>query len=306
MDRQSASSALPIAIIVALALSGCGGSSARTGDGQPPPRTTIVAPARREPAVPLPQGGVPKKLVVKRLRPGWGVEAGKGDDLFTMFTAEFAETGKQLESTWEPGRSPFSFHLGREETNPGWEKGLRGMKVGERRELIVPPGMASRFATLPSRDTLAYVIELIAVRPPQLDGRHEPVPKIPPGAPPEHLAVRDLVKGEGPPVESGDLVTMRYVSRHYTGQPFSDSWDDGHPFRIHLGAGTYESIPGWEKGLPGMRVGGRREIIVPPDLIFQTGAPVNSKASETLVYLIDMFGTTEPGAFRGAPKIATR
>jgi FKBP-type peptidyl-prolyl cis-trans isomerase len=51
-----------------------------------------------------------------------------------------------------------------------------------------------------------------------------------------------------------------------------------------------------------MRVGGRREIIVPPDLIFQTGAPAGSKPSETLVYLVDMFGVTEAGAFRRAPK----
>jgi peptidylprolyl isomerase len=261
----------------------------------------MVAGAARSPAVTPPQGAPPEGLVVEKLRPGWGVEAREGDLLTTKFVA-IKFDGTPFESTWDPGGRPFAFHLGADEASPAWEKGLRGMTVGERRELLVPSDIASRFGPLPPGDDFVYVVELIGVAPPELDGRHEPTVVVPPGRPPENLRVRDLIPGTGPRVESGDLVTMRYVSRHYTGKPFSNSWDDGHPFRIHLGADTLKSIPGWEEALPGMRVGGRREIIVPPDLIFQTPPPAGSKPSETLVYLVDMFGVTEPDAFRQAPK----
>jgi peptidylprolyl isomerase len=276
-------------LCVGLVAGGCGSSSA--SPEAEAARTTIAFGAKREPRVELP-AKAPKELVVKELRPGWGVEAKEGDLLTTKFVAKFVD-GRHFESSWDPGAKPFSFHLGAEESSPAFERGLRGMRVGGQRELIVPHDVASRFGELPPEDNFVYVVELIGVAPPQLDNRRTPHVVVPPGQPPKKLEVRDIVVGEGPEARSGDLVTMQYMSKRYTGKPFSNSWDDGHPFRIHLGAGTYKSIPGWEKGIPGMRVGGRREIIVPPDLIFQSGAPPDSKPSETLVYIIDLYGITE-------------
>jgi peptidylprolyl isomerase len=281
-----------------VALVGCGESSSQSAEIVV--RTTLVEGSAAEPKVPRPSGPEPKQLVVRDLRPGWGVAAREGDLLTTKLVA-ISYNGDPFESSWEPGSRPFSFHLGAEEASPGWEKGLRGMRVGGRRELIVPPDLASRFGPLESGEALIYVVELIGVTPPELDDRREPTVAIPPGAPPEKLEFRDVIRGKGPPVRSGDLVTMQYISRRYTGEPFSNSWDDPRPFRIHLGADTFKSIPGWEEGLPGMRVGGRREIIVPPEWIVQGAPPPDSTPSETLVYLVDMYGTTEAGAFRQAP-----
>jgi peptidylprolyl isomerase len=286
------------ALCAALVAVGCGSSS--SAEEEDPSRTTmIVEVAEREPRVPLPKGEPPKDLVVEDLKPGWGVAAREGDLLTTRFVAKKVD-GSRFESSWDPGERPFTFQLGAEESSPGWEKGLRGMRVGGRRLLVVPPEMGSRFGPLPPDSTLVYVVELIGVAPPELKDRTKPVVTIPPGAPPKQLKVRDLIRGKGPEAKPGDIVTMKYNSRHYSGEFWSSSWDDGHPFRFQLGADTFESIPGWEEGLPGMRVGGRRELIVPPDWILQGGARPDSKPSETLVYVIDLFGLTETETKKGA------
>ncbi|WP_018946067.1 FKBP-type peptidyl-prolyl cis-trans isomerase [Thioalkalivibrio sp. AKL17] len=85
----------------------------------------------------------------------------------------------------------------------------------------------------------------------------------------ENVQIRDLEKGEGPEVVRHDTVTVHYTGWVYEdgedqGEPFDSSRDRGQPFTLTLGAG--EVIPGWEKGLEGMREGGKREIIIPPEL----------------------------------------
>jgi peptidylprolyl isomerase len=75
---------------------------------------------------------------------------------------------------------------------------------------------------------------------------------------------------------------------HYDNSPFTNSWERRKPFRLVLGGNSYMVNPGWEKGLPGMRLGGRRELIIPPDLLYAGGAPPGSKPADTLVYMIDL------------------
>jgi peptidylprolyl isomerase len=288
------------AALVGLAASvvGCGSSSAGDEQGESGRTTTIAMPQTELKVPPFQTGKPPKHLIVKNLKEGKGVEAQKGD-LLTVAFVTLSIDGKPFESTWDPGERPFSFHLGEDEVSPGWEQGLQGIRVGEARQLIIPGEIASRYAKLPHEQSYVYAIEAIGVRPPELDERKEPDVKVPAGKPPSELQTRDLIEGSGPVAKPGDIITMNYKSRHYTGEPWSNSWDDGHPFRIRLGAHTFKSIPGWEEGIPGMRVGGRREIIVPPDLIYQGGAKPDSKPSETLVYIVDLYGVTEPPRQRG-------
>jgi FKBP-type peptidyl-prolyl cis-trans isomerase len=293
-SRQGRGLVVLLLAAVALAAAGCGSSEESTATGEETGRTTTIVGSRTEPQIPPLPEKEPGDLVVEDLRPGWGVEARQGDLLTTRFVGVEID-GEPYESTWDPGHTPFSFHLGSGESNPAWEKGLPGMRVGGRRELIVP----SREVPWPPYESLVFVVELIGVKPPELDDRTKPDVVVPPGEPPKQLKARDLIEGSGPRIKSGDVVTMNYVSRYYTGRLFSNSWDDGHPFRIRFGADSFKSIPGWEEGLRGMRVGGRRELIVPPDWIFQTGAPADSEPSETLVYIVDMLGITEPRAGAG-------
>lgn len=116
----------------------------------------------------------------------------------------------------------------------------------------------------------------------------KPKVKVPSGPPPKELKTRDIVKGKGQVVKSGDAVTMQYVGVLYkNGKQFDASWDAGQPFQFTLGAG--EVIPGWDEGIAGMRVGGRRELIIPPDLAYgEQGAPPDIGPNETLVFVVDL------------------
>jgi peptidylprolyl isomerase len=115
-------------------------------------------------------------------------------------------------------------------------------------------------------------------------------PKVekPSGAPPKELVSNDLEEGSGPEAKAGDAVTVQYVGVNYkTGKEFDASWDRGEPFTFTLGAG--EVIPGWDQGVEGMKVGGRRELIIPPELGYgPAGAPPAIPPNETLIFVVDL------------------
>ena len=110
----------------------------------------------------------------------------------------------------------------------------------------------------------------------------------PSGEPPSRLVKKDLVRGEGRAAKSGDQVTVQYVGVSYsTGEQFDASWDSGQPFPFELGAGAV--IPGWDEGVPGMRVGGRRELTIPPDQAYgPQGSPPAIGPNETLIFVVDV------------------
>jgi peptidylprolyl isomerase len=116
----------------------------------------------------------------------------------------------------------------------------------------------------------------------------KPKVTVPKGAPPKKLEVKDLEEGSGAAAKAGDYVTVNYVGVNYkTGKEFDASWDRGEPFSFSLGAG--EVIPGWDQGVAGMKVGGRRELIIPPDLGYgSTGSPPAIPPNETLVFVVDL------------------
>lgn len=294
--RRGIGSVPVLLILAALAGSGCGGSN-QEEHGTIKSRTTLVPATSKEPRVPLPKGAPPRDLVVEDLRIGWGVEAKPGDVLVTKLVARFVG-GRKLESSWTDSARPFTFRLGADQANPGWERGIPGMRVGGRRMLIVPPDEGSRFGSVGEgqpKDTLVYVVELISIIPPELLKRSEPKVAVPHSQPPSELVVRDLIKGSGPAARNGDALTVEYVGVHYDGKSFTNSWKRAKPFRFELGAEEPLTNPGWEEGLRGMRVGERRELIIPPKLLFPGGAPPGSHPSDSLVYVVDLFGITETG-----------
>lgn len=105
---------------------------------------------------------------------------------------------------------------------------------------------------------------------------------------PTELVTNDIVEGEGPAAKDGDKVTVQYVGALYdSGKEFDASWDRGEPFELTLGGGTV--IQGWDQGLVGMKAGGRRELIIPPDLGYGAqGSPPTIPANATLVFIVDM------------------
>jgi peptidylprolyl isomerase len=116
----------------------------------------------------------------------------------------------------------------------------------------------------------------------------KPVVKPPKGPPPKQLEIKDLVEGSGEEAKSGDEVTVDYVGINYrSGKQFDASWDRHESFSFTIGRG--EVIPGWDKGVEGMKVGGRRELIIPPDLAYgKTGSPPVIPPNETLIFVIDL------------------
>jgi len=116
-------------------------------------------------------------------------------------------------------------------------------------------------------------------------------PKIarPEGSAPAQLVSKDLVVGKGKAAKSGDTLGVQYVGVSFSsGKQFDASWDNGkQPFTFPLGGGRV--IPGWDQGLEGMKKGGRRQLIIPPDLGYgETGQPPDILPNETLVFVIDL------------------
>lgn len=114
---------------------------------------------------------------------------------------------------------------------------------------------------------------------------------VPPGPPPDHLVVEDLRKGQGPPARIGHKLTVQFVALRWNGEDFQSSWDTGkvEPFTFRLHNNPREVMPGWERGIPGMREGGRRELIVPPQLVYWPNQHRAERFAhpETFVYVVE-------------------
>jgi peptidylprolyl isomerase len=111
---------------------------------------------------------------------------------------------------------------------------------------------------------------------------------IPAGEAPADLILEDLEFGEGTEAVAGTNVTVHYVGVAWSnGQQFDASWDRNDTFSFRLGAG--QVISGWDQGVAGMRVGGRRSITIPPHLGYgAAGAGGVIKGGETLVFVVDL------------------
>lgn len=120
----------------------------------------------------------------------------------------------------------------------------------------------------------------------------KPAVEIPTEDPPAGLVVEDLVEGDGSEATAGDTVMVHYVGVAWSsGQQFDASWDRNETFDFRLGAS--QVIQGWDQGVAGMKVGGRRRLTIPPELGYGSrGAGGVIKGGETLVFVVDLLGIT--------------
>jgi peptidylprolyl isomerase len=123
----------------------------------------------------------------------------------------------------------------------------------------------------------------------QVDGSAEEKPEItvPDQDPPADLVVTDIVEGDGQEAGEGASVTTHYVGVSWsTNEQFDASWDRGDPITFPLSG----VITGWQEGIPGMRVGGRRMLVIPPDMAYGDNPPPGAGIGpgETLVFVIDL------------------
>jgi FKBP-type peptidyl-prolyl cis-trans isomerase len=122
----------------------------------------------------------------------------------------------------------------------------------------------------------------------------EPTIKVPKGAAPKTLVKLDLITGTGAAAAAGDTITVNYKGALYSnGKVFDASWLRKQTFSTPLGVGSV--IAGWDQGLVGMRVGGRRELIIPPPLAYKAaGSPPTIPPNATLIFIIDLLAVTPP------------
>jgi len=118
----------------------------------------------------------------------------------------------------------------------------------------------------------------------------KPAVTIPAEDPPTGLVKDDLTIGDGTEAQRGDTVMVHYVGVAWsTGQQFDASWDRNETFDFRLGAG--QVIAGWDEGVAGMKIGGRRRLTIPPEMGYGSrGAGGVIKGGETLVFVVDLLG----------------
>ena len=115
----------------------------------------------------------------------------------------------------------------------------------------------------------------------------KPEVDFPEGPPPADLEVTDIWEGDGKVASAGDTVQVHYVGvSHSSGEEFDASWNRGEPLAFRLGAG--QVIAGWDQGVQGMKVGGRRQLIIPPHLGYGARGVGPIKPNETLIFICDL------------------
>jgi peptidylprolyl isomerase len=296
-------------VLAALLLGACGGG----GDSS----TTFAADttgrpaAATSPAIHVPSGPPPRHLVIKDTVKGRGaavppIARPAEVKIRALYkTAEY-KTGTVLDDRWS---NPFDFEFEPGAVVPAWEKGIVGMKVGGRRELIAPSGLAY------GDGARIFLVQLVSVKKiphpnPSDNGRGSSEAasasrpqgstgsrqaKAPPhrltiarrsGPPPRHIKVIDLRKGTGATVTKGDSVRVRYFSVEYPEVLKRARSGVFGPNEY----GLDETVKGWTVGLPGMKVGGRRELVLPPPLVFPRWRPSWGYMPYVRIYVIDLLG----------------
>ena len=118
------------------------------------------------------------------------------------------------------------------------------------------------------------------------DTSKKPTITKPSGDPPTKLVTKDIVVGKGKEAKAGDQLEMHYLGALFDGEQFEASWDSGKPFPLTLGEGGV--IPGWDQGIVGMKQGGRRLLVIPPDLAYGAQGQGNIPPDATLIFVVDV------------------
>jgi FKBP-type peptidyl-prolyl cis-trans isomerase len=201
---------------------------------------------------------------------GSGAEATSGQGVSVHYTGWLYENGvqgKKFDSSVDRS-SPFEFSLGAGMVIKGWDEGVQGMKVGGKRTLIIPAelGYGARGAggVIPANATLKFDVELLEIE----GGEMEDDDSDTGAGTSAGLLIDDTEVGTGTEATRGTNVSVHYTGWLYEngtqGKKFDSSLDRNSPFDFPLGGGMV--IKGWDEGVQGMKVGGKRTLIIPPHL----------------------------------------
>ena len=196
---------------------------------------------------------------------------------YTGWLWENNAKGKEFDSS-KKRNAAFAFPVGEQKVIKGWDEGVSTMKVGGKRELLVPPDLAygARGAggVIPPNATLLFEVELIGVMKKTDSG----------------LEYRDIKVGDGPSPKTGQTCVMHYTGwlwQGSKGKKFDSSVDKGEPLPFPIG--RRRVIAGWDEGVATMKVGGKRELLIPPELGYgEKGYPGAIPPNATLFFEVEL------------------
>ncbi len=254
---------LAVGAVALLGLAACGGDDS-SDDANASSASDVEDPMMdaEEPEVSLP-ATIPTELVITDIAEGQGDGAKSGDTIFVNYVGVLTKDGTRFDGNF--GRSPFAVTLGVGAVIEGWDTGLIGMKVGGRRQLDIPADLAYGDAgageTIEPGDALSFVIDAVAIVP-ATDAADKPTVTVEGAGNVDSVETEDLVEGEGAEAKAGMTVALHLVAfRADTGEEITGTWEQGAPVTFELVEGG--TLPGLLEGIPGMKVGGRRQIRVP-------------------------------------------
>jgi FKBP-type peptidyl-prolyl cis-trans isomerase len=256
-----------------------------SGSVEPPPTN----PDKPEVEVP---DEIPTELVVTVIEEGTGPAAESGDTVIVDYVGVRTRDGVEFDNSYDRFE-PFSVVLGQGGVIAGWDQGLVGAQTGARLRLDIPSDLAygaeARGDIIGENEALTFLIDVRAViKPP--DAADAPTdPGVPPSEGAAETTFTDLIEGDGTELQPGQTGVINYVLFRGDNQVALESSWDSAPVPVPTAEGGF---PGFVNGLPGMKVGGRRAIVVPPEDAFgpdgnpQLGLP----AGTDMVIVVDLLG----------------
>jgi peptidylprolyl isomerase len=302
-------------LLAAPLLTGC----TTTAPPAPPPTTGRVS-TLDEVRVSGEQGSKPKVAFDKPfsatetdkrvLRQGKGIVLSEGVNIRMHYVGLNGTDGKEFDTSY--GGKPRTTAFDPENLIPGFFRALQGVKVGSRVLMAIPPEDGYGIKGAPAAgigptDTLLFVVDITSARKPltRAEGTTvrpkrnrlptvrsgkggKPSIKMPGGAPPTSLVVQPLIKGSGPKVQKGQVITVHLLGKVWSsGRQFESSWG-GRPENFLIGKG--QTLQALDVGLVGQTIGSRILFVIPPDQGFGAeGKPsVGIRGTDTLVIVVDI------------------
>ena len=301
MTQRTRATLLSITVgLVLLALAACGPVMATPTPSPEPATPTEELPTAEPPTATPSQGSDTEKeseenvmttasgLQYIEIEKGDGPAPEEGKPVVVHYTGTL-EDGTEFDSSYSRNE-PFIFPLGLGYVIPGWDEGIALMNVGGKAKLIIPPELAygeqGAGGVIPPNATLIFEVELVDVLPgaPEAPTDVDEADLITTDS---GLQYYDFEVGDGPSPTEGQQIAVDYTGWLVDGTKFDSSLDRGQPIVFPVGTG--QVIPGWDEGLLSMNVGGRRQLVIPPELGYgETGAGGVIPPNATLIFEVEL------------------
>lgn len=304
---------IPLLVAATLLVAACGGSDDDTAtddttsdttaaadtsddaaDGETEPTFDDVGPPPTNPDKPeveIPDE-IPDELQVTVLEEGTGPEAEAGDTVIVDYVGVRSSDGVEFDNSYDRFE-PFPVVLGTGSVIQGWDDGLVGAQAGARLQLDIPSDLAygeqARGDIIGENEALTFLVDVRAVIQPPDPADAPTEAGVDPSDGATETTTVDLIDGEGAELEAGQTAVVNYVFFRGDNLEVLDSSWSIEPVQFPTGA---DSFPAFAQGLPGMKVGGRRVIVIPPSDLFgpegnpQLGLPAGTDA----IMVVDLLG----------------